>query len=92
MKINLLSVKDNLKVLQSFEKTCTAYKPNIDELEDINQVTYLHSCVEKSHHCNELAIVLAKAFIEKAIPSLIKDSLALEQQRQIDGQNEVVEF
>ena len=30
--------QDNLKVLQSFEKTCTAYKPNIDELEDINQV------------------------------------------------------
>ena len=36
----LLFVKDNLQVLQSFEKTCTAYKPNIDELEDINQVKY----------------------------------------------------
>jgi G:T-mismatch repair DNA endonuclease (very short patch repair protein) len=57
VKINLLSVKDNLKVLQSFEKTCTAYKPNIDELEDINQVTYLHGCVEKSHHCHRFRVL-----------------------------------
>ncbi|XP_028415774.1 alpha-actinin-like [Dendronephthya gigantea] len=34
---NHKTLEDNLKVLQSFEKTCTAYKPNIDELEDIHQ-------------------------------------------------------
>ena len=41
-------LQDNLKVLQSFEKTCTAYKPNIDELEDINQVHSLVACFQNS--------------------------------------------